>query len=142
MSNDAFIEALLNQLRRYLGFPKYQYERRIDAFICFFLVDVLKCYLGMLTSPHRMWCEFPVATHKRDATPRRSSSNIDYACYFKQNNSIAFVELKTNARSIDKEQISYYNSAVAMSWKDHIKDIEWLSETSDEKDKYECFSES
>jgi len=126
-----FLVDLLDQLADFNRYPKYQLERRMDAFIAFFLPAVLRARLGHDTSA--MWPEFPIRIH----VARRQSSNIDYACFDGGARSLALVELETDAASVDEEQILRYHRALVTPWKRVVSDIEWIARGSASPDKYE-----
>ena len=128
---DLFISELMQQLATFKRYPKYQFERRIDAFIGFFLPAVLSAKYDFQTD--YIWPEFPVRAHDE----KRLSSNIDYACYDNKHGSLSFVELKTERASVKYDQIVYYQSAMERNLKQHIKDIEWIASGSKQKSKYE-----
>lgn len=126
-----FLHEILGQLRAFKRFPKYQFERRADAFIGFFLRDVLKARLGHDAT---VICpEFPIRAH----ATKKLSSNIDYACFDPGNGALALVELKTDPNSVTRKQIADYMKAMDTPWVQHISDIEWIASDSIEERKYE-----
>jgi hypothetical protein len=80
-----FLKDFFGLLYEFKKFPKYQYERRIDGFIGFFLPAVLKVKFAINTS--NMIPEFPVKAHPE----YRLSNNIDYMILDKPNCTITFV---------------------------------------------------
>lgn len=130
-----FLSELFQQLSTFKKFPKYQFERRIDAFIGFFLPAVLEARYQHHAD--FTWPEFPVSTHQT----KKLASNIDYACIDKLKKSLALVELKTEKLSVNTEQIAYYLQAMSTSWEQHIKDVKWIASGSQQAAKYDFLLE-
>jgi hypothetical protein len=105
----AFLHELLSHLEANRGFPKYQYERRIDAFISFFLPDVLKARFGVVCTVRIP--EFPVKKFDSNLC-----ENADYLIFDEQTATLWLVELKTDAGSVKPSQLDYYNRALTDSW--------------------------
>lgn len=135
MAAKPFVSALLGQLRRFKDYPNYEYERRIDAFICFFLPNVMASHYGACVSPLHLWCEFPVATQRHSHKQAKQPSHIDYAVFCRRQHKLWFIELKTARRSLKEPQIAYYNEAVCKDWEEHLDDINWISSGSSPKDR-------
>ena len=125
-----FLKDFFNLLNEFKRYPKYQYERRIDGFVGFFLPAVLKAKFTINVS--KIIPEFPVKAH----TESRWSNNIDYMLFDKLNCSITFVELKTDSGSVSEDQLIYYIKTLNTPWKDLKGHIEWIREGSNQKDKY------
>jgi hypothetical protein len=125
--NSDFMADLLQHLHSLKEFPKYQYERRIDTFVGFFLRPVLHA------RP-----EFPLKAHEE----KRLSNNADYAVLDGQTKTAWLVELKADATSVSKKQISYYTRALLLSWPQLIKEIRWIAEGTTEKSKYDHLLEA
>lgn len=120
--SEVFLRALLEQLADNRQFPKYQYERRIDILINFFLPDVLRKRYGFNTT--LLVPEFPV----RKSVTNYSSNNIDYLAYgdIKGQPHGYIVELKTDADSVKTKQLAYYKKvmdALGTTLKQEISEI-------------------
>jgi len=129
--SELFLEEFFNQLRNFKKYPKYQYERRIDGFIGFFLPAVLKTKFSINVTS--IIPEFPVKAHPE----YRLSNNIDYMIFDKPNCNITFVELKTDSGSVSEDQLIYYIKTLNTPWKEIKGHIEWIKEGSNQKRKYE-----
>jgi hypothetical protein len=128
-----FLNALLSHLEENRCFPRYQYERRIDAFISFFLPAVLKSRFG--TDIKIRIPEFPVKTAHAH---RLLCENIDYLMFDTERAALFLVELKTDAGSVRPAQLSYYNRVLTESWDVLRADVEKLRNGSGHKEKYDA----
>jgi len=129
--SNLFLPELMQQLATFKKYPKYQFERRIDAFIGFFLTSVLLAKYDFRAD--YLWPEYPVRAHEI----KKLSSNIDYACFDKQRSELCFIELKTDRSSVKSEQIVYYQNAMEKKWEEHINEIKWIASGSNQKPKYD-----
>jgi len=130
--NPDFTVDLLQHLRDLRYFPKYQYERRIDAFVGFFLLPVLRAQAEIGATAHLV-PEFPLKADDE----WRLSNNADYVVLEGQGNAAVLVELKTDAGSVDRDQLAYYTRALFTPWPELVQDIRWIMEGSRERVKYQ-----
>ena len=112
MEPQPFLRALLEHLDGNRRLPKYQYERRIDAFISFFLQPVLRAK-GVLREDAIQLAEFPIhaQTGKGD-----HSDNADFLLFEPGSRRATFVELKTDGGSANDGQFLYYSRAMSTPW--------------------------
>lgn len=129
--NHDFLRSLLGQQDEFKRYPKFQYERRIDPFIGFFLPAVLAARYG--TAVESLIPEFPVKAH----SSRRLSKNIDYMAFDAINKTLTFVELKTDASSVRASQLDYYAEALGTPWTQLLAHVHWVREGSESKHKYD-----
>ena len=131
---DRFLPALLQHLQDNREFPKYQYERRLDAFISFFLPDVLRARFHLDTSVPVRIPEFPTRPTRRGWF---LSENIDYFLFDPNAGTLWLVELKTDEGSVRPKQLAYYNRVLSSSWADIGADVTDLHFASKHKKKYQ-----
>ena len=102
-----YLGAVWGNLAGWKAAPKYQFERRVDVFLSVFLPEILADHLGgrfELVAP-----EFPL----KDPLDRRSR-NADYLFFWRPAEGPArwvLFELKTDPRSVGREQVMNYISA-------------------------------
>lgn len=132
--SEAFLEEFFKQLGEFKKYPKYQYERRIDGFIGFFLPAVLKTHHINVT---KIIPEFPVEAHPEYAL----SKNIDYMLYDHSKKCITLVELKTDSVSVSEEQLKYYIETMNTPWANLINHVEKVKKKSKQKKKYKHLTE-
>lgn len=128
--SELFLGDFFNQLQEFKRYPKYQYERRIDGFVGFFLPAVLKSHQ---INASKIIPEFPVKAHPK----YRRSNNIDYLLFDSSKNCITLVELKTDSVSVSEKQLRYYIETMNTPWRDLKGHVKWISEKSHHKDKYD-----
>lgn len=128
-----FIEDLFSQLIANKDFPKYQFERRIDAIIAVFLPEIIKKHLGWdveIISP-----EFPIK--KSD---NNQSTNVDYLLFRHGNNDLddawIFFELKTDCGSMRSEQWEIYVDAVERGMPVLLEGLKAIEQASRKSSKY------
>jgi hypothetical protein len=102
------INELFDLLDDWRLLPSYQLERRADIYFAIHLEPILKASRSKLVSEHRTMGiipEFPIL--KRIIDNEESSNlsfKVDYAVFFESSAKFILVELKTDIRSIDKQQ--------------------------------------
>lgn len=99
--SDIFKE-LLELLFNNKKLPYYSAEKRIDIFLNFFLSDILKSYLKK--NVFYITSEFPIRINNKN----KHSNELDYLC--KTKDEIIFIELKTDRKSFDLDQLNFYKS--------------------------------
>jgi len=132
-----FLAALLEHLDDNRQFPKYQYERRIDAFVSFFLRDVLTAK-GIITKGDVQIPEFPIDAEYNSSN---LSKNVDYFVFDASQSLGCFVELKTDHSSCDFSQLETYARAFGKPWLSLNEDIEQMRKASDKKQKYRALQD-
>lgn len=105
MSLSASVEVLVQQLDHFRRFPKYALERRLDVFLSLFVEEFLST---RFEAPVRMVApEFPL---KREGN--HLSTNVDYLLRREgPHPAWLFLELKTSADSVGREQLATYRAA-------------------------------
>lgn len=134
---NGFLNAIINLLEKNKSFPNYHAERRIDIFINFFMKDILTEYLEKEV---KFICpEFPLKKEEGNL-----STKLDYL--YKTNDEVVFVELKTDVKSFDIDQMNYYfHHRTWKPWEEYL--IHILDKTKHENyitlrnelEKYELF---
>ena len=99
--NNTTIAHLFDLLDRWRHLPAYQLERRADIFFALFLPEVLGKHLKVDINPILV-PEFPI---RKSNTNRNLSNKIDYFALSKDEERAFLVELKTDTKSINKDQI-------------------------------------
>jgi len=120
-----FLIDLLNLLAENKKFPAYQAERRIDIFINFFLVDILKHEIGKRQKDFQVAFIAPEFPLKKQGN--NQSTNVDYLCVLEDklgNKKILFVELKTDSSSFDEDQLkTYIKFRDEKTWRNCIEEL-------------------
>jgi len=116
-----FLSVVLRSLVDFKSVPKYQFERRIDAFIAVFLPDILDALIGgthELVTP-----EFPLKK-----AINNQSTNVDYLLLRRSPAGVrwVFFELKTDAGSFKHEQLATYRSAVQRGTAALLRDLDQI----------------
>ncbi|MDX8414136.1 MAG: hypothetical protein R8J85_08630 [Mariprofundales bacterium] len=96
-------------------FPHYAAERRIDLFLAYFIGEILTNKYGEkveFVAP-----EFPVLCNSKS----RLAYKADLLCMFTDKKEPLLIELKTDANSFKKNQLSHYNRMG--NWKEMIEGI-------------------
>lgn len=129
-----FVELILRRLMKFKSLPKFQFERRIDAFITMFLPQILSAHFGGETE---LVCpEFPVK--KEDSN---QSTNADYLLYQKPEGADSgrwiLAELKTDEGSVGDGQLSVYRNALKTGMKTLIESIADIRNASAKREKYD-----
>ncbi|MFC1578247.1 type I restriction enzyme HsdR N-terminal domain-containing protein [Thermodesulfobacteriota bacterium] len=131
--SEKFLEAFFSQLREFKEYPKYQYERRIDGFIGFFLPAVLKSHDINVS---KIIPEFPVKAHPEYAL----SNNIDYMLFDSSKNCVTLVELKTDSVSVSEKQLEYYIETMNTPWGELKTHVKRVRQKSKQENKYKFLS--
>jgi len=124
---EPFLRALFHRLAIHKCYPKFQYERRIDAFLSFFIADLLGVRADLFIP------EFPVRAHDE----RRLCTNVDYLIWDESRAEVLLVELKTDKGSVDADQLAQYHYALQVPWEQLLADVRWLREGSPHASKYD-----
>ena len=130
------IANLFDLLDRWRHLPNYQLERRADIFFALFLPEVLEKVLSKGNSQveikRPLIPEFPIRTDN----DKNLSKKIDYFALSGDRERTFLIELKTDMKSIDKEQIRFLKRTAKRSLRCLIKDVLEICRASDEKAKY------
>ena len=110
------IERVFDLLDRWRHLPTYQLERRADIFFALFLPEVLKADL--------LIPEFPIKSSESTDNDNNLSKKVDYFALSQDGEHAFLIELKTDMRSIDKDQIEFLKyTARNRKVKDLVEDI-------------------
>ena len=118
---DPTVYDVFDQLDKWRHLPKYQLERRADIYFAMFLPEVLGRRFGAQINP-LIVPEFPL---KKDGS--FASTNVDYFALSKECDQLFLVELKTDLRSLEKEQDDYLKKAMEKNLKSLVDDIICIS---------------
>jgi len=124
----SFLTALMTSMAAHKALPKYQFERRVDAFLAVLLPDLLGQLLG--TQVDFVVPEFPL---KHAAS--NQSTNVDHV-YFDRRGRWLFVEIKTEVASVNQTQIDQYLRAASRGMAPLLADVAAIRRASKEQRKY------
>ncbi|NMC75086.1 MAG: hypothetical protein GYA56_12150 [Geobacteraceae bacterium] len=100
------VESILKNLDTWRHLPKYQLERRADMFFGLFVRDIVALHLNVAL--HRTVIpEFPF----KNIRDRNTTVNFDYVLFSEDLRTAYILELKTDAGSVDDEQLGYLAQA-------------------------------
>lgn len=124
------LETVLSQLDRWRHLPKYRLEQHVDVLFGLTLPTVIGRKFSICPDELHVVPELPIA--KGDGT--RRSWNVDFAVFSRNAERVFLVELKTDAKSIDKEQLNRMRAIGTLG--DLVCEILCIAASSDEKRKY------
>lgn len=125
------VREVLDYLQRARAFPKYALERRLDALVAIYLPEFLTYVFG--ASVRHVAPEFPLR-RQQDAR----STNVDFLLHKSgEDPAWLLVELKTEADSLDLEQLGLYVEQAARGMRALRAEIDFIRERSRHKAKYE-----
>lgn len=128
------LESVLAQLDRWRHLPKYRLEQHVDVLFGMTLPTVIRSVFKTEGEMHVI-PEFPIHHRTVERSDSNQSFNIDFAVFTKGGEKVFLVELKTDANSIDGDQLSSMRD-IAGKFKKVVKAIRSIAETSDQKPKY------
>jgi hypothetical protein len=128
-----FIEQLFAQMALDKALPKYQFERRVDAFLAILLPDLLAQTFGGDVS--YVVPEFPIKKPGNN-----QSTNVDHV-YFDHRGRWLFVEIKTDRDSESDGQVGTYLSAIARGMPALVADIHDIRAATVKRAKYDMLLE-
>ena len=114
----ALLSCALKTLDEWRHLPDYQLERRVDVFFGLLLPAIVKDAFGLKCEPETVIPEFPL--HKgliinppEENTEDNQSVKVDFAvfCRAPEEKRIVLVELKTDNKSIDIDQLNRMEKA-------------------------------
>ena len=113
MSEIGFVEKLISSIIDNKDMPKVQVERELSPILDIFMSDILKQLVGKEGDEFKyILSEFPLQTlalEKGKKTNR--SKNID-SLFLKNNDTLIFLELKTDSDSYDIKQKDFYKNVI------------------------------
>lgn len=132
------IKKVFDQILEWKKLPSYQAERRMDIFFGIYLEKILKAK-GFFDKGEQLVIipEFPQKAWNKETgkeTDDNRSVKIDYLVA--SNEKMYAVELKTDTKSVNVDQINYYERFLNKVWPEHKELVKTLFEASNEKDKY------
>ncbi len=131
MDHATAIESMLKNLDRWRHLPKYQLERRADLFFGLFMHDIISDRFSRKV--HQIIIpEFPYSNNKTTKT----TVNFDYVLLSEDCSTAYIVELKTDTKSIRKEQEDYLKLARKMNFMENIKNLITVYSATKQKGKY------
>jgi hypothetical protein len=139
MDSINFINQLFDRLDQWKEFPTYQLERRVDIFFAMYLPFILKKDLNFVTD--KILPEFPV--RYGDVHPEREELNksyrIDYVAVDHTQRKVLLIELKTDQKSLRKEQIEYLEFAHKSGIEKLMLGFKQIKKYSNATKKYKAF---
>jgi len=110
------VESLLKQLLTFKNLPTYQFERRINVFVVYYLEDYIKSLHNEGGTYKMIYPEFPLSLHDDDNRETLHSNYADYLFYNSSTRKAFFLEFKTDSISVNKKQFDYYYNKCAERW--------------------------
>ena len=124
----------MRQLDRWRHLPKYRLEQHVDVLFGMTLPTVIRSVFKTEEEMHVI-PEFPIHHGTVGKGDSNQSFNIDFAVFTKGGEKVFLVELKTDANSIDGDQLSSMRDIVGQ-FPQVVKAIRSIVETSKQKPKY------
>ena len=139
MTGDARIDQLFALLTEWRAYPNYQLERRADIFFALYLQDILR-HRYPLNTFDLIVPEFPlrygsIRTEDQGNGANRSAK-VDYVCVDRTHDFCVLLELKTEERSLRKEQFQNMSNAINAGYSSLREGVRDLLEHTQEKRKY------
>jgi len=131
MGLEASFQLMIERLNYNRKFPKYQFERSLDAFLSLFIED----YLGEIYQSEVIYvaAEFPLKKQES-----HQSTNVDYLLLRGGlSPSWIFAELKTDKNSLRDKQFATLNDLKNKPFRPLFEDIKLIRNQSKRKDKYD-----
>jgi hypothetical protein len=132
MNTKNLIDSVFALLDKWRYLPSYQLERRADIFFALFLPEIIKRAFGV-----EIKCiipEFPVRIGNIRPELGMEYSNrsykIDYVAVAENDNSVYFIELKTDDASRSEKQDKYLRKAKKKNIKDLVDGVLKISQAS------------
>lgn len=136
MNHTEAIEKMLNNLDDWRHLPKYQMERRADLFFGLFISQIVAGHTGKrihsIVVP-----EFPFR-HNKNNTDTNHTVNFDYVLFSEDGKFVYILELKTDANSVDDDQLKYLNKASESGFVQIKEGIEKVKLKTKHDMKYDC----
>ena len=130
------LDTVFRNLDRWRHLPSYQLERRADIFFSVYLRDVVEEFTGVALTDEIL----PELPLKRDLIwpelPTNNSVKVDYALFAKDGSRVFFVELKTDAESLNDKQDEYLEAAQGLGFKKIVECIRAILLTTNAHQKY------
>lgn len=138
MSLERSVELMVQRLQVNQGFPKYQFERSVDAFLSLFLVE----FFNAKFNDHFIYvaAEFPLRKENTDDPGKQTyqSTNVDYLLLQKGHHTQwHFVELKTDKASQRDTQLQRLQQASGKRFAYFYNQIAGIQARSKRSEKYE-----
>jgi hypothetical protein len=131
-----YLNQLFSNLDTWRHFPAYQLERRADIFFSVYLLEYLKSERGY--DVQSIIPEFPIRVGTID--PKNEDLNrsfkVDYLVKVRQPNSVLFIELKTDKKSIEKKQDGYLQDAKNKKMPLLLEGLRSIYRATNARDKY------
>ncbi len=130
------ISEVFRRLKEWRDLPAYQLERRVDIFFGLLLPDFMRnkfCVTDPTVIP-----EFPLNNTIIGTAGNSQSVKVDYAVFGKKDgaNCVFLVELKTDIKSLDKQQLKYMKCAERAGFRQLLRGVRLSAIRSREKRKY------
>lgn len=144
--NLTFIETLITSIINNRNMPKVQVEREISPILDIYMPDILKELVGKNNQRYQhILSEFPLQVVQEKGKINNSSKNID-SLFLEDNDTLIFIELKTDFTSYNKKQKKFY-SDIIQNIKNNSANflfefLDTLSKKSSKKTKYILARES
>ena len=110
-TTEKLIDKLFNNLDNWRKLPAYQLERRADIFFSLYLDKIFKEKYKVTLD--FVIPEFPIRIGSIDDNKENSNQSfkIDYVAVCEEENTVYFIELKTDQNSLREEQTTYLKQA-------------------------------
>jgi hypothetical protein len=136
MTTESHINQLFDNLDQWRHLPAYQLERRADIFFSLYLAEVLQKRFNLKHSL-TLIPEFPCRKGTVIGDGKSNLSfKIDYLALSLNDNKAFFIELKTDANSVDSAQLVNMENAKKVGLRNLIAGVDSLIDKTKEVAKY------
>jgi len=131
------INDIFNRMDEWRHLPGWQLERRADLFFSFYLKEVLEKKFPP-TIKDIIVPEFPLLISPKNNEKQTNRTNkVDYAVFSDEDEPKCYlIELKTDMKSIDPEQLEYLEKAEKKDLCTLVSELKTVFQHTDEKRKY------
>jgi len=133
MNHTEAVEQMLQNLDTWRHLPKYQLERRADMFFGLFVRQIVSEYSGDPIHPIII-PEFPFK-HKKTTN---HTVNFDYVLFSEKGTCVYILELKTDANSVDHDQLENLKDASQVQFAELLEGIRDVQKNTKQDKKYAC----
>jgi len=133
------INDIFNRMDKWRHLPGWQLERRADLFFSFYLKEVLEKNINpSIKVKDIIIPEFPLLiTPENNEEQTNRTNKVDYAVFSDEDEPKCYlIELKTDMKSIDPEQLEYLEKAEKKDLCTLVSELKTVFQHTDEKRKY------
>lgn len=144
-TRDISLDTVLDKLEEWRHLPAYKLETRLDVLIGLVVDQIVEAnfkekYPDLKASELRVIPEFPLQLGKvfgvENKSTKNRSSKVDFVLFSKAEKTIFLVELKTDNKSINCEQLCSMKQVQTVGAKQLLEGVVELANATGEKHKY------